>query len=297
MLLKIKRSQRTSAGITTKIFYVLDARAELTPQELNDVKKYKLGDDVLYNSKGSREALEKAAGHGAVAAVSNLPMTMTLSAGAKALAYRALSSMHLNITINGLIKGVHVECKDMDELLGAEEAVLSGFKSLKSYLDTAATFDGREVVIGFDKEGELQPVTGSASPPQFVPAAAPVAPAPAIPSMPSAIPPVPNMARDAISEAQPALAMNAAPVRPSAEDSWAAEVVPPPMPMRASTLQAAAATPSGTYKASWAPDSDDGPNIAARIWESFARKSIVQQIITIIIGLFVFLWLKTMFFG
>ena len=57
--------------------------------------------------------------------------------------------MNLNITINELERGKHVECKDMDELIGAEDAVINACENLKGYLARAATFDGREILIDF----------------------------------------------------------------------------------------------------------------------------------------------------
>jgi hypothetical protein len=47
------------------------------------------------------------------------------------------------------MKGVHVECKSMAELLGAEQAIVEAGEKLRVYLDTAATFDGREEVHEF----------------------------------------------------------------------------------------------------------------------------------------------------
>jgi hypothetical protein len=53
------------------------------------------------------------------------------------------------VTVYSLMKGVHVECKSMIELLGAEEAIADAGKNLRTYLDTAATFDGREEILEF----------------------------------------------------------------------------------------------------------------------------------------------------
>jgi hypothetical protein len=45
------------------------------------------------------------------------------------------------------MKGVHIECKSMDELLGAEHAIVEAAQNLKAHLQTAVTFDGREAII------------------------------------------------------------------------------------------------------------------------------------------------------
>jgi hypothetical protein len=48
-------------------------------------------------------------------------------------------------------------------LLGAEEAIMQACENLKGYLDTAATFDGREVLFDY-ATGSAQPVAVAATP-------------------------------------------------------------------------------------------------------------------------------------
>ena len=140
MQLKLKRSQRQGGVMGGKLLFCLDARVELTAQEAGDVKKYKLGSMCIYNSEASKKHIEK----GAVSMA-----TGNVLGSAKALASFAMAALNLNIRIDGLVSGTHVECKDMDELLGAESAILEACQNLKAYLDTAATFDGQEVVIDY----------------------------------------------------------------------------------------------------------------------------------------------------
>ena len=59
------------------------------------------------------------------------------------------ASLSLRITIHGLLSGVHVECKSMNELLQAERAIREAAEGLRAYLDIAATFDGREEIVEF----------------------------------------------------------------------------------------------------------------------------------------------------
>ena len=61
----------------------------------------------------------------------------------------AMSKMSLNITIDSLVKGHHIEAKSLDELLGAEEAIKEACENTKGYLRVAATFDGKEEVIEY----------------------------------------------------------------------------------------------------------------------------------------------------
>ena len=59
--------------------------------------------------------------------------------------------MNLNITIASLQQGHHIECKDLGELLECEEAVITACKGLKGFLEAAATFDGREIIVDLDE--------------------------------------------------------------------------------------------------------------------------------------------------
>ncbi len=142
MQLKLKRSQRTGGVLSSKLLFCLDARAELTAQERADVDKYKLGDSIIYNSETSKKHID--AGVAAAATGSALGI-------AKSMYSFAVARLNLNISINDLTKGVHIECKDMDELLGAEGAIMTACENLKTYLDTAKSFDGKEVLIDFSQ--------------------------------------------------------------------------------------------------------------------------------------------------
>ncbi len=139
MKLRISRSQKSGGMMNKHVTFCIDARAELTPEEAADVKKYELGKLVVYNSQRAKEHLGNASANAA-------------SGGAglvKAFAGLAMAKLSLNITIDSLVKGHHIEAKDMDEMLGAEEALNAACAHMRTYLDTAATFDGREQVIEF----------------------------------------------------------------------------------------------------------------------------------------------------
>jgi hypothetical protein len=146
MQLKMRRSQRASGILSKSVMFMLDARLDLTAEETANVKKYKLGDLTVYNSAASRKHLEAAA----EAAVRE-------SAG-NFLAYVARTTMarlSLNITVDGLVKGQHVECKDLDELIGAENAIRQAAEATHAYLEIAKTFDGQEVIYDLDAKQAL----------------------------------------------------------------------------------------------------------------------------------------------
>src|SRR5208283_2598103 len=135
MKLKLQRSQTTTKIMQTAIFR-LHAIVDVTPEERSLIHKYGLAGHMVYTSEKwkSNLATVQAAGTGSVG----------IFKGFRALAANALS---LTITISDLINGKQVECKSIDEMLGTEEAIINGCQILKGYLETAATFDGREVLI------------------------------------------------------------------------------------------------------------------------------------------------------
>lgn len=140
MKLRISRSQKSSGMMSKHVTFCIDARVELTPEESADVKKYELGKQVIYNSQRAKEHLAK----GEADLVSP-----TATGIAKSYFRLAMAKLSLNITIDSLVKGHHIEANDMDEMLGAEAALQRACENMKAYLETAETFDGREQVIEF----------------------------------------------------------------------------------------------------------------------------------------------------
>lgn len=149
MQLKLSRSQRPSAFTKTVIF-CLDARADLTPEEEANVNRYKMASQVIYNSEAAKRQLAK----GEAAADGSFTGSMIQ------LGRVALARLNLNVTIDSLQRGHHIECKDLEELLATEDALMIACRNLKAYLDTAATFDGREILFDF---GTGEPVVSAQS--------------------------------------------------------------------------------------------------------------------------------------
>lgn len=147
MQLKIKRSQRAGGMMGGKVMFALDARADLSADEKNLVQKYKLGTLVVYDSVARKKHAEAGYAHFDEATYSSVGRSLWKSA--RGLASAAMMALSLRVTVGGLISGQHIECKDLDELLGAEAAILDACKSLKGYLETALTFDGREEIVEF----------------------------------------------------------------------------------------------------------------------------------------------------
>lgn len=147
MQLKLKRSQRAGGMLGGKVIFVLDARADLSADEEPLIQKYKLGSLIIYDSDARKKHAE--AGYGHFDEAANSSVGRSLWKNARGLASAAMMALSLRVTVDGLMSGQHIECKDLDELLGAEAAILDACKSLKGYLETALTFDGREEVVDF----------------------------------------------------------------------------------------------------------------------------------------------------
>ena len=149
MQLKIQRTQRLGGVTGTVILFCLDVRAEYSPEEAANIAKYRLGREIIYNSKAARRHLDNMGAH--------LDQTQSGTAGqrvvglAKGVGSMALAKMQLNISVASLGRGHHIECKDMAELLETEESVMDACRNLKTYLAAAATFNGSIILIDFDQ--------------------------------------------------------------------------------------------------------------------------------------------------
>jgi hypothetical protein len=153
MQLKIKRSQRDGGVISKTAIFCLDARVEFTGEEKRHISRYKLGREVIYSSEAAKRHAEKGDANLGSGTVGNL----------KALGSFVMARLNLNISIDSLERGQHVECKSLEELMGAEEAIMLACQNLNGYLDLAATFDGREVLFDF-ATGAPEPIAKAIAP-------------------------------------------------------------------------------------------------------------------------------------
>jgi hypothetical protein len=124
MKLLIRRDQKAGMMGIGKIAFTLDVRAELTEDEKSALKKYKLGDTMLY------EKDKIVGGAGLLGAASRL----------------ALKMMTVSISVNDLQNGKRIECKDIVEMLAVEEQIKEAAQTFIAVLAAAKTFGGEEVV-------------------------------------------------------------------------------------------------------------------------------------------------------
>lgn len=121
--LVLRRNQRD--GMLGKVVFTLDVRAELSADEKERIRKYKLGDTELYSSH-----VELDPGNGMLGFASRV----------------AMKALSLKISVKDLEGGKRVEAKDVIELLAIEERIRDAAKTFKQVLDTASHFGGEEVV-------------------------------------------------------------------------------------------------------------------------------------------------------
>ena len=162
MQLKIQRSQRTGGVVGNTVFFCLDVRADYSPDEKININKYKLGGQVIYNSQSARKHLENMGQH--LDRVDSDRLRDKAAGIARGAFSMAMAKISLNISIASLGRGQHIECKDLEELLEAEDTVRTACKNVTRYLEAAATFDGSETVIEYDKGEERIHITQSAPP-------------------------------------------------------------------------------------------------------------------------------------
>lgn len=119
MKLLLRRDQRTS--LLGNVIFQLSVRAELTPDEQGNIDRYKLGKTLLY-TRG--EIIDP--GRGLLGLASRL----------------AFAAMNISITVDDLIGGKKIECKNIVEMLAVEDQIREAAATFKQVLDAAAQFGG-----------------------------------------------------------------------------------------------------------------------------------------------------------
>lgn len=123
MKLLLRRDQRS--GMLGKVVFSLQVRAQLAPEEIAAINKYKLGETELYSS---HIMTDKGSG---------------LFGLASRLAYKAII---ITVAVKDLANGKTIECKDVVEMLAVEDQIKEAARTFAAVLAAAATFGGEEVV-------------------------------------------------------------------------------------------------------------------------------------------------------
>ena len=132
MKLLLRRDQRS--GLLGKMIFTLEVRAQISPEEKARIDKYKLGKEALYIKN------------------TNVPTDEGWKGVAKLLMFHA---MNITVTVNDLVSGKRLECKDILEMLAVEEQIKTAAQNFGRMLQAAAYFGGEEVIpIGADEAPE-----------------------------------------------------------------------------------------------------------------------------------------------
>ena len=137
ILLRIRRTHRFTL-ILRRPKFILYFKADVSPEDMALIKKYKLGRSHLYTSEEFTKRSEEI----------NKPVESSLDALKKTLAYLTkwltwiARFFTLKITIRTLIRGKRVEKGDLGDLRALEQQVISSSNSMKEYLAVARTFNG-----------------------------------------------------------------------------------------------------------------------------------------------------------
>ena len=155
MALRLKRGER--AGAFGRVIFTLDARIDVSEENRALIIKYNLGSRVIYESANREKYREKTRQHAensrdtpgfrASSEQQFFGIGKTLFRLGAAAVTATVSALSLRITVNSLMSGVHIECKDMGELLEAEDAIKLAGRNLKDEIETATSFTGQEQVI------------------------------------------------------------------------------------------------------------------------------------------------------
>jgi len=128
MELLLSRSQKSGMIGLGGISFVLDVRTKLTGEEQEFVRKYKLGKTVIYENASVTDRLSESG---------------MLKQLATSVAARATGRM---FTVDDLVNGRKIECKDIIEMLEAENQIKDAAESFHIILMTCQQFGGEEVI-------------------------------------------------------------------------------------------------------------------------------------------------------
>ena len=121
MELHLSRGQKS--GVMGGVKFILNMKAALTPEEQKNVDKYRFSSELLYEQGSDKIAAAKST-----------------------LGLVAARLMQLRITVSDLAYGKTLECKDIVEMLEAEEAIKTAAQRFHILLNAAAKFEGEEVI-------------------------------------------------------------------------------------------------------------------------------------------------------
>ncbi len=133
MQLRLRRNQKAgmTGNVTFKLYFIVD----LDPEETAALQKYKFGKDVIYETPKGAAASSGLRGAEGVGGVGR-GLVSTLAA-------KALNQI---LTVNDIVDGKEIACKDISEMIAAEEQIKEACLGLSRILYACRNFDGEEVI-------------------------------------------------------------------------------------------------------------------------------------------------------
>ncbi len=133
MKLKLRRNQQS--GITGKVSFKLFFIVDLDSDEAAALKKYKFGKQIVYETPKGAAALE---GLKTASSVGGIGRGIAATIAAKAFD-------HI-LSVNDMIDGKEIICKDIDEMIAAEEQIKDACQTLSRILYMCQHFEGEEII-------------------------------------------------------------------------------------------------------------------------------------------------------
>lgn len=128
MELLLSKSQEKGMLGMGAVSFVLDVKTRLSPEETDLIKRYKMGDLVIYEKVPVSEMVKHTGG---------------LTTGLLAVASKVLK---LQFKVSDLVNGRTVKCKDIGEMISAHEQITQAADNFYNLLMAAKNFEGEEVI-------------------------------------------------------------------------------------------------------------------------------------------------------
>jgi hypothetical protein len=156
--IKTRRSKKRK-GLWRKTIFVLDARMAVSPDIRKEIAEYDLGGLIVYDSlarkhhteqmKARHEATKQKTGWREPIEKQVLGLVKFMFRTVLVVISATRVGLAVRVTVASLMKGAHIECRSLNELLTAEEAIAKAGGSIRAFIDEARTFDGREEISVF----------------------------------------------------------------------------------------------------------------------------------------------------
>lgn len=121
MKLILNKSQQAKGLTGSKIVYTLDIKADLTEDELNNIARYKMANEVLYSDAEG-------------------DVTESIWKSLKVIATSTV------IRVSDLTNGKAIQCDSFMEIMAVQQQVKTACSNLKSLLEAMANFEGEEIL-------------------------------------------------------------------------------------------------------------------------------------------------------